>query len=496
MYVSDKPLNTLPANPRNLGYNLLRQVIKLLLFIPFFAHAQFRFVETGGAQTNYIGLQAPAAVTANFTLSLPPSDGTANQCLSTDGAGNLQWRSAGGTGYSLDAVDGSPTNAVYVNAAGNVGIGTTAAVSTLDVNGTLAVGAGSFGAPSYTFRGDLDTGIYNSAANEISVQAGGVQTITSNASNTVIQNTDLYIRHPWNGVYASSSSGLYGPSIAGTYIQSSAFQDNSGMALFMSSVNTAGTQQNAYIATVAQSTGNTPLLVFGQRTGVSSFSERMRINTVGNVGIGTTNPGAALDIGTTGSSSAIIVPRDITANRPTPVNGMLRYNSTTNRLEGYEAGAWVNLSSGLMGKIVYAGATNCAWGNANGSMSNMAADTDCPTPTVSAGATAPGTKIAGLTINNLPPGDYEVTASGQFVLFASSSCRWTMTDGTTKSGAVVGNLGSESQSQFTGIFSYTSAATRTFQIQSANTAAATANQCLLANDEPSMFNFEMWIKRI
>src|SRR6202030_98291 len=46
----------------------------------------------------------------------------------------------------------------------------------------------------------------------------------------------------------------------------------------------------------------------------------------GNVGIGTTAPQARLDIATTGTAaSALIVPRDTTANRPTSgVNGMIR----------------------------------------------------------------------------------------------------------------------------------------------------------------------------
>lgn len=47
------------------------------------------------------------------------------------------WSSAAGDGHSLDAADGSPTNVVYVNNAGNVGIGTLSPQSELAVNGTI-----------------------------------------------------------------------------------------------------------------------------------------------------------------------------------------------------------------------------------------------------------------------------------------------------------------------------------------------------------------------
>lgn len=75
-------------------------------------------------------------------------------------------------------------------------------------------------------------------------------------------------------------------------------------------------------------------------------TERMRVTVPGWVGIGTASPNGALDVFMTGTSSAIIIPRDTTGNRPAAgfqVNGMLRYNTTNNKFEAYENGAWINL---------------------------------------------------------------------------------------------------------------------------------------------------------
>src|SRR5262249_26329984 len=76
-------------------------------------------------------------------------------------------------------------------------------------------------------------------------------------------------------------------------------------------------------------------------------STLMTILSSGRVGIGTISPGAGLDVYSTGAMSAMIVPRDSTANRPgTAVNGMIRYNTTTNSLEEYANSNWAALATG------------------------------------------------------------------------------------------------------------------------------------------------------
>ena len=41
--------------------------------------------------SNYAAIQAPATISSNYTLTLPTTDGDANQVLTTDGSGVLSW---------------------------------------------------------------------------------------------------------------------------------------------------------------------------------------------------------------------------------------------------------------------------------------------------------------------------------------------------------------------------------------------------------------------
>lgn len=53
--------------------------------------AQIRLFEDVDNGSNYVALQTPAALAANYTLTLPPDDGNSGQLLRTDGSGVLTW---------------------------------------------------------------------------------------------------------------------------------------------------------------------------------------------------------------------------------------------------------------------------------------------------------------------------------------------------------------------------------------------------------------------
>jgi hypothetical protein len=69
--------------------------------IDLLAQADLRFYDSD--DSNYVGFQAPATATGNILWTLPGSDGTEGQVLSTNGGGTLAWEdpgSGGGSGSS------------------------------------------------------------------------------------------------------------------------------------------------------------------------------------------------------------------------------------------------------------------------------------------------------------------------------------------------------------------------------------------------------------
>jgi hypothetical protein len=53
------------------------------------SEGDLRLEDASGGQ--YVALQAPTVVSASYTLTMPTTDGDANQVLTTDGSGALSW---------------------------------------------------------------------------------------------------------------------------------------------------------------------------------------------------------------------------------------------------------------------------------------------------------------------------------------------------------------------------------------------------------------------
>jgi hypothetical protein len=66
------------------------------------AQSDLRFADSDSS--NWVAFQAPATVAANVTWTLPATDGTTGQVLSTDGSGTLSFSTPAGGGVSLGLV--------------------------------------------------------------------------------------------------------------------------------------------------------------------------------------------------------------------------------------------------------------------------------------------------------------------------------------------------------------------------------------------------------
>ena len=74
------------------------------------SQGDLRLADTTGGE--YVGLQAPTAVSASYTLTFPAATGSADQILVTDGSGNLSFAdNSGGTSWQA-VITADPANAV------------------------------------------------------------------------------------------------------------------------------------------------------------------------------------------------------------------------------------------------------------------------------------------------------------------------------------------------------------------------------------------------
>ena len=90
----------------------------------------------------------------------------------------------------------------------------------------------------------------------------------------------------------------------------------------------------------------------------ASRSEQMRITSGGNVGIGTTSPGASALLDLSSTTQGFLSPRMTTVQRDaiaSPATGLLIYNTTTNEYNLYNGTSWTIVGSGAATDVVCTG---------------------------------------------------------------------------------------------------------------------------------------------
>jgi hypothetical protein len=280
--------------------------------------------------SNFVAFQAPANIISNVTWTLPATDGTANQVLRTDGAGNLSWTNASGGGLIVSDSAWSLTGNTVV--AGRF-LGTRNAFDlpirtnnierlTLFSTGNMRLESNGDTAQQFQFE--------NPAGNFISTFQAGAQTANINytlplaapANNQVLISTA-----------AGSMSWANITAIAGYRKVSDSAWALLGNAGTNPSVNYIGTSDNQ------------PLVV---RT---NAVERLRVFTSGNVGIGSPTDDASALLNLTSTTKGVLFPRMTQAQRlaiGSPTDGLLVYQSdnTPGSPQGFYGrifGQWVAL---------------------------------------------------------------------------------------------------------------------------------------------------------
>ena len=192
----------------------------------------------------------------------------------------------------------------------------------------LTSGAGLVGSPAYSFTGDTDTGVYRSAANELSISTGGTQRIVVTSDGRVGINTPTPAANTQLAVAASSANstasitsysttGTNGGVLKLRHSKTNSIASNTALAngdsigsvLFHANDGDSFDESASIRCFVDDSSFNDSnhggKIAFYTTAGASP-TNRMTILGNGRVGIGTSNPPTILGIANTGSATATI----------------------------------------------------------------------------------------------------------------------------------------------------------------------------------------------
>jgi hypothetical protein len=327
-------------------------------------------------------VDADIAASAEIAVS-KLADGTARQLLQTDAAGTgVEWTSNVDIPGTLD-VTGAATFDAAVTVAGDLTVnGTTTTISTqnllvedkniiigdvatptdvtADGGGITLKGAtdktinwvdatdawtsserfsvplGTAALPSLMFTGDTNTGIYSPGADQVAISTGGSGRLFVDASGNVGVGT----ASPTSLLHLSTSAlaDLRFTDLGEATDQKNwSWQTGTGIGagtFRLRAINDANsTGENAYIVTRSGASVQT-------HQWLTAGSERLRITSAGNVGIGTTSPSSKLSIVTSANSPAFDITDASTSDfiiTPGVSSGVCRVGPATGAMSLYTA---------------------------------------------------------------------------------------------------------------------------------------------------------------
>lgn len=204
-----------------------------------------------------------------------------------------------GCGFEINLADstGAEQNRLTILEDGRVGIGTSspAAGTLLHVQGVIGTTNGTAAAPTHSFYGDPDNGMYRSAVNQLSFSTAGTQRLTIDSTGNV-------------GIGTSAPQAFFniampdGTSVGTLYTSKRSFDDSANRVDLIYQYeysSSGGITSGSRISFAKESTTDGHYgsdLRFITRESGQTFLEKMRITGAGNVEVKTGN----LVIGTAG----------------------------------------------------------------------------------------------------------------------------------------------------------------------------------------------------
>ena len=234
--------------------------------------------------------QTPLEVDGNIYIqnaNIGINTTAAQATLEVDGAGTTSATNA------LMLKNAAKTLLMKVWDNGNVGIGTTNAAGVFEVNGGTA--AAGLNATSISLLGqNAGSGGHTGGSIYLTPGTG----TSANPDGAVYTKRKMFIQRDGNDGYVTSNAGAAYPTAFTIDIQNTFNFDYENAITLYEIRNAAAKIQYSFFGAVSMpgASNYTSAFVWGQQTGVTSYAERMRIDTSGNLGIGSTGPVAKLDV--------------------------------------------------------------------------------------------------------------------------------------------------------------------------------------------------------
>ena len=214
--------------------------------------------------------------------------GTTNQGIRAEGA--------------LAIATGGTTERMRIDSSGNVGIGTTSPTQTLDVTASNTVGIAEFTNTATSLSNSCYTVKIDSSAHTSNMTSAGAFAVDTNSGRamTIDGNGNVSIGSTTNSsgvrlnVVESRTDTFINPTDSILRLTNEDTSSNTNQVSISFTTKTTGANSDSAIVSLSDGSGSSNLLFFTDTN--NGMSEKVRIDSSGNVGIGTTSPDAPLTI--------------------------------------------------------------------------------------------------------------------------------------------------------------------------------------------------------